>query len=193
MWEIAKLHGVPKTIVYDRDSKFTSNFYKGIFKGFGTNLNFITSYHPEIDGQIERVNRVIEYMLRMYVMDKPSKWEDHIHLVYFSYKNGYKKYLNMMPFEELYGIKCSMPVSWDNPTDRVVVGLDMLLEMEEKMVKIRKNLKSSQDRKKSCADKGRNHRDFKVRDHVFLKFKARHSSLKLGNCSKLAMHYCGPF
>jgi hypothetical protein len=61
------------------------------------------------------------------------------------------------------------------------------------MVKIRNNLKASQDRQKRCADKGRTHIEFKVGDHAFLKVKAKCSSLKLGNCSKLAAHYCGPF
>jgi hypothetical protein len=65
--------------------------------------------------------------------------------------------------------------------------------MEEKMVKIRKNLKASQYRKKRCTDKGKNHIMFKVVDHVFLKVKTRRNSLKLGNCSKLATYYCVPF
>jgi hypothetical protein len=69
MQEITKFHGVPKTIVSDIGSKFTSNFWKGIFKGFGTNMNFSTTYHPKIDGQTKRENWVIEDMLRMYVMD----------------------------------------------------------------------------------------------------------------------------
>jgi hypothetical protein len=66
------------------------------------NLNFITAYHPKSDGQIEKVNRVIEYILRMYVMEKPSKWEDYLHLVELSYNNGYQASLNMSPFEALY-------------------------------------------------------------------------------------------
>jgi len=65
--------------------------------------------------------------------------------------------------------------------------------MEEKVVKIRKNLMASQDRQKNYADKGRTHKEFKVVDHVFLKVKSRRNSMKLGNCSKLAMHYCGLF
>jgi len=81
--EVSRLHGVPKTIVSYRDPKFTSNFWKGLFKGFGTNLNLSTTYHPESDGKMERTNRIIEDMLRMYVMDHPSKWEDYIHLVEF--------------------------------------------------------------------------------------------------------------
>jgi hypothetical protein len=85
------------------------------------------------------------------------------------------------------------PVSWDNPTDRVVVGTDLLREMEEQMVKIKQNLKASLDGQKNYVVKGRNHREFKVGDHVLLKVNAKRSSLKLGNCSKPATCYCGPF
>jgi transposase InsO family protein len=84
MKEVARIHGVPKAIVSDRDPKFTSNFLKGLFKGFGTNLDLSTSYHPKSDGKTERTNRKIEDMLRMYVMDHPSKREDYIHLVEFA-------------------------------------------------------------------------------------------------------------
>jgi hypothetical protein len=187
------LHGVPKTIVSDIDSKFNLNFWKWFFKGFGKNMNFITSYHPESYGQIERVNRMIKDMLRMYVMDNPSKWEDYLHLVEFSYNNGYQSSLNMSPFEALYGRKYNTPVSWDNPIDHAIVGPELLREMEEHMVKIRQNSKASQDGKKSYVDKGKTHREFKVGDHIFLKVKATSSSLKLWKYSKLATCYCGPF
>jgi hypothetical protein len=73
----------------------------------------------------------------MYVMDKPSKWEDYLHLVEFDYNNGYKGSLKMRPFEALYGRKCSTPVSWYNPTYRVVLGPDFLKDMEDQMVKIK--------------------------------------------------------
>jgi transposase InsO family protein len=105
MKEVARLHGIPKTVVSDRDSKFSSKFWKGLFKGFGMNLNFSTTYHPDSNGQIERVNQVIEYMLRMYAMEKPSKWQDYLHLVEFAYNNGYQTSLKMSLFEALYGKK----------------------------------------------------------------------------------------
>jgi hypothetical protein len=187
------LHGIPKTIVSDRDPKFTLNFWKGFFKGFVTNLNFSTSYHSDFDGQTERVNKVIEDILRMYVMDKRSKWENYLHLVEFAYNNGYHASLKMSPFEALYGRKCNTPVRWDNPTDRTVIGPELLKEMEDQMLKITQNLKASQDRKKSYANKNRTHKEFKVGDHVFLKVKANRSSLKLGTCTKLAARFCGPF
>ena len=101
MREIARLHGIPKAIVSDRDSKFTSNFWKGLFKELGTSLNLSTAYHPQTDGQTERVNQVIEDMLRMYVMDQPSKWENYLYLVEFAYNNGYHTSLKMSPFGAL--------------------------------------------------------------------------------------------
>jgi hypothetical protein len=103
MREFFWLHGVPKEMVSERDPKFISNFWKGLFKGFGTNLNISTTYHPESNGKTKRTNRIIEDMLRMYVMDQPSKWEDFIHLVEFSYNNWYHASLKMSLFEALYG------------------------------------------------------------------------------------------
>jgi hypothetical protein len=179
--------------VFNRDPKFTSKFWKGLFNGFETNLNFSTAYHLKSDGQIERVNQVIKDMLRMYVMDKPSKREDYLHLVEFSYNNGNQASLKMNPFEALYGRKGNTQISWDNLADRAVVGPDLLRKIEEKMLKIKQNLKVAQDRQKIYVDKSRTHREFKVVDHVFLKVKAKRSSPKLGNCSKLAARYCGPF
>ena len=73
MKEIFKLHGLSKAIVSDIDVKFTSNFWKELFADLGTKLNFSTAYHPQTDGQTEKVNQVLEDMLRMYVMDKPTK------------------------------------------------------------------------------------------------------------------------
>jgi hypothetical protein len=70
-------------------------------------------------------------MLRMYVIDKPSKWEDYLHLVEFYYNNGYHTSLKMGPFEAFYGKKCNTQVSWDNPANRAVVGPKLLREMEE--------------------------------------------------------------
>ena len=93
-----------------------------MLEGFDSSLNMSTAYHPQTDGQTERVNQVIEDMLRMYVMDHPSKWEDYLHLVEFAYNNGYPSSLNMSPFEAVYGRKCNTPISWDNPMDRVIVG-----------------------------------------------------------------------
>jgi hypothetical protein len=157
--EVEQFHNIPKTIVSERDPKFTSNVWRGLLKGFGMNLNFSTTYHPESDGKIERVNQLIKDMIRMYVMDKPSKWEDYLYLVEFSYNNGYQSPLKMRLFEAIYDRKCNTTISWDNPTDRAVVGPELLKEMEEQLLKIKKKFKASQDRKKKCSNKGRTHRE----------------------------------
>jgi hypothetical protein len=101
----------------------------------------------------ERVNRVLEDMLRMHVMHQPKKWEDYLPLVEFSYNNGYQESLKMSPFEALYGRKCRIPISWDNLVDRITLGPEMLKEMEQEVVRIKKNMKVAQDRKKSYVDK----------------------------------------
>jgi hypothetical protein len=84
-------------------------------------LNFSTAYHLKSDGQTERVNKVIEDMLRMYVMDKRSKWENYLHMVEFAYNNVYQASLKMSPFKAVYGRRCNTPVSGDNPANRIVV------------------------------------------------------------------------
>jgi hypothetical protein len=129
----------------------------------------------------------------MYVRTKPNKWEDYIHLVEFAYNNGYQTSAKLSPFEVLYDRKCTTPISWDNPADRLMVGPKMLQEMENMVRKVQQNLKEAQDRQKSYADQKRRHLEFQTGDHVYLKVKARKSSLKLGNCAKLAPRFCGPF
>ena len=94
----------------------------------------------------------------MYVMDQPSKWEDYIHLVEFSYNNGYQASLKMSPFEAFYRKKCNTPVIWDNLADKVVVGPDLLKEMKVQMEKIKHNLKVAQDKQKICVDKDKTHK-----------------------------------
>jgi hypothetical protein len=193
MREISRMHEIPKAIVSDRDTKFTSNFWRESFKGFGTNMNFSTTYHPQSNGKTKRSNQVIENMLRMCVMDKPSKWKDYLNLVDFAYNNGYQVSLKMIPFETLYGRKCNTLVSWDKPTDREVLGPELLKDMEDHMVKIKQNLKVEQDRQKIYADNNWTAREFKVGKHVLLKVKPKKISLNLGSFTKLAPKLCGPF
>lgn len=160
MKETVRLHGIPKVIVSNRDSKFALNFWKGLFKSFQTNLKFSIAYHHQTHGQIERVNQVIEDMLRMHVIDIPFKLEDYLYLVEFSYNNGYHASLKMSPFEALYERKYNTLVSWDNLVDRLVIGLEMHKYVEEKIGKIKKNLKITHNRHKSYEDKSKSFREF---------------------------------
>ena len=96
------LHVVSNKIISDKDAKFTSRFWKQLFVGLVTKLDFSTTYHSQTNGQIKRVNKILEDMFRMYVMHKQRKWEEYLPLVEFSYNNGYRDYLRMSLFEDLY-------------------------------------------------------------------------------------------
>jgi hypothetical protein len=85
-------------------------------------------------------------MLPMYLRKKPNKWEDYLHLVEFAYNSGYQTSAKLSPFEILYGRKCTTLISWDNPADRLMVGPEMLQEMENIVRKVQQNLKEAYDR-----------------------------------------------
>jgi hypothetical protein len=131
MKEIFRLYGMPKEIVFDKDMEFTSKFWKSLMAGLESKLLFSTAYHPQTDGQIERVNQILKDMLRMHVMHQPRKWEDYLPLVEFAYNNGHQTSLKMSPFESLYGRLCNTPVNWSNPINKISFGPDMLKEMEQ--------------------------------------------------------------
>ena len=86
-----------------RGCKFTSKFWKDLFASLGTKLGFSTTYHSQTDRQTKRVNRILEDMLRIYVMHQQQKLEDYLPLVEFAYNNGYQEYMRMSAFEEMYG------------------------------------------------------------------------------------------
>jgi hypothetical protein len=111
MKEIFRLHGILKMVISDRDVKFTSAFWKELFAGINTNLNFSMSYHLQTDGHTKRTNQIVEDMLCMYIRTKPNKWEDYLHLVEFAYNNGYQTSAKLFPFEILYDRNCMTPIS----------------------------------------------------------------------------------
>ena len=86
---IVCLHGVPRTIVSDRGTQFTSKFWNQLHQTLGTRLEFSTTFHPQIDGQTERGNEILEDMLRACVLDYRSSWDDNFPCAEFSYNNSY--------------------------------------------------------------------------------------------------------
>ena len=108
--EIVSKHGVPKKIVTDRGSVFTSAFWKQLHEALGSKLDFSTSYHPEIGGQTERTNQILEDMLRACALDFGGTWEDHLPLAEFSYNNSYQSSLKAAPYDILYGRKYRSPI-----------------------------------------------------------------------------------
>ena len=103
MERIVCLHGVPKKIVSDRGTQFTSYFLQQVHSSLGTKLNFSTAYHPQIDGQTERINQILEDILRACALQYGTSWDKSLPYAEFSYNNSYQKSLNMAPFKVLYG------------------------------------------------------------------------------------------
>ena len=151
--EIFRLHGIPKAIISDRDVKFIGNFWRSVFSRLEMQLKFSTAYHLQMDGQTERVNQIVEDMLRMYVMNNPTKWEDYLYLANFAYKNGYQDSSKMSHFEVLYGWKCRAPVTWDSPVDRLMLGPDLLFDLEQLVTKVQGNHKEAQVSQKIYVNK----------------------------------------
>ena len=131
--EIVRLHGVPASIVSDRDARFTSLFWKGFQKAMGTTLDMSTAFHPQTDGQTERVNQVMEDMLRACVLDFKGGWEDHLSLIEFAYNNSYQASIGMAPYEALYGRPCRTPVCWAEVGDKELLGPELVWETSESL------------------------------------------------------------
>jgi hypothetical protein len=193
MSRIICLHGVPKKIVSDRGTQFTSHFWQQLHEALGTHLNFSSAYHPQTDGQTEKTNQILEDMLRACVLQDQSRWDKRLPYAEFSYNNSYKASLKMSPFQALYGRSCRTPMQWDQPGEKQVFGPDILLEAEENIKMVRENLKIAQSRQRSYADTRRRELSFEVRDFVYLKVSPIRGVRRFGVKGKLAPHYVGPY
>jgi hypothetical protein len=120
-------------------------------QAMGTRLDFSTAYHPLSDGQTERVNKVLEDLLRACVLTFDRNWESSLSYGEFSYNNSYQASIKMSPFEALYGRKCQTPLMWSNIGERTLEGPTFIKEAEEKVALIRKRLLEAQSRQKSYA------------------------------------------
>jgi hypothetical protein len=191
--EVICLHRIPKKIISDRDSRFTLRFWTSLSSALRMQLNLSTAYHPETDGKTERVNQVMEDMLRMYVMDNQTHWEKYLTLVEFAYNNSFHSSIGMSPYEALYGSPCITPLSWERLEDRVTVGLELIQEMEEHVIHIRQRLKEAQDRQKIYVDAHRTNRSYKVGDQVFIRIRPNKSTIRFRKGTKLSPRFIGPF
>nr|GEV07180.1 putative reverse transcriptase domain-containing protein [Tanacetum cinerariifolium] len=169
--EIIARHGVPVSIISDRDGQFASHLWQALQKALGTKLNMSTAYHLETDGQSKRTTQTLEDMLRACVMDFGGSWDTHLPLVEFSYNNSYHKRIKCAPFEALYGRKCRSPMIWTEIGESQLIGSEIVQETTKKIVQIKERLKTARSHQKSYADKRRKPLEFKVGDRVLLKLK----------------------
>nr|GEY96377.1 putative reverse transcriptase domain-containing protein [Tanacetum cinerariifolium] len=163
--EVFCRHGVPISIISDRDSKFTSRFWQSLQETLGTRLDMSTAYHPETDGQSERTIQTLEDMLRACVID----------------------------FEALYGRKYRSPVCWSDIGDSQLTGPKLIQETNEKIVQIKNRLLTARSRQKSYADVRRRLLEFNVGDKVMLKVSPWKGVIRFGKRRKLSLRFIGPF
>nr|GFB57481.1 putative reverse transcriptase domain-containing protein [Tanacetum cinerariifolium] len=193
MKKVVTRHGIPVSIISDRDPRFASNFWRAFQKALGTRLDMSTAYHPKTDGQSERTIQTLEDMLRACVIDFGNGWERHLPLVEFSYNNSYHASIKAAPFEALYGCKCRSPVCWAEVGDAQLIGPKIIQETTEKIVQIKQRLQAVRDRQKSYADVRRKPLEFQVGDKVMLKVSPWKGVVRFGKRGKLNPRYIGPF
>ncbi|GJX63196.1 putative reverse transcriptase domain-containing protein [Tanacetum coccineum] len=190
---IVARHGIPASIIYDRDGRFTLNFWRSFQKALGTDISMSTAYHPETDGQSERTIQTLEDMLRACVIDFGKGWVKHLPLAEFSYNNSYHASIKAAPYEALYGRKCRSPICWAEVGEAQLTGPELIQETTEKIVLIKQRMQAAQDRQKSYADRKRKPMEFEVGDRVMLKVSPWKGVVRFGKRGKLNPRYVGPF
>ncbi|WVZ97465.1 hypothetical protein U9M48_043002 [Paspalum notatum var. saurae] len=190
---IVCLHGVPKRIISDRGSQFTSRFWEQLHNSLDTKLRFSTAYHPQTDGQTERTNQILEDMLRACAIQYGTSWDKCLPYAEFSYNNSYQASLKKSPFEALYGKRCRTPLFWNQTGEKQVFGPDIIQDAEQQLRIVQENLRVAQSRQRSYADVRRRDLSFKVDDHVYLKVSPMRGIRRFNMKGKLAPRYIGPF
>ncbi|GKB90458.1 putative reverse transcriptase domain-containing protein [Tanacetum coccineum] len=191
--EVVTRHGIPLSIICDRDPRFASNFWRSLQNALGTSLDMSTAYHPQTDGQSERTIQTIEDMLRACAIDFRKGWVNHLPLVEFSYNNSYHASIKAVPFEALYGRMCRSPVCWTEVGEAQILGPELIQETTEKIVQIKERMQSDRDRQKSYVDLKRKPMEFQVGDKVMLKVSPWKGVVRFGKRGKLNPRYVGHF
>ncbi|GJZ57397.1 reverse transcriptase domain-containing protein [Tanacetum coccineum] len=191
--EVVCRHGVPISIILDRDIHFTSRLCRSLQKALGTNLDMSTAYHPQTDGQSKRTIQMLKDMLHACVIDFGSSWDRHLPLVKFSYNNSYHASIKAAPFEDLYRQKCRLPVCWSEVGDSQLTSPKLIREMTDKIVQIKNRLLTARGCQKSYADRRTKLLEFNVEDMVLLKVSPWKGVIHFRKRGKLSLRYIRPF
>ena len=132
-------------------------------------MNFSTDFHPQTDGQSERVIQVLEDMFRGRELDFLGSWDRYIPLMEFAYNNSYQSNSGMSSYEALYGRRCRTPMCWTELHEHKIIGPDLVKDTEEKVWIIQQRLKAVSDRQRSYANLKRRDIAYEVGDKIFLK------------------------
>jgi hypothetical protein len=159
----------------------------------GTKLDFNTAYHPQTDGQTERVNKVLKDLLTACVLTFDRSWESSLPYAEFSYNNSHQTSIKMSPFEALYGRKCQTPLMWSNVGEKALERSAFVKEAEEKVALVRRRLLEAQSWQKSYADNRRRELRFEEGDFVYLKVSPMRGVRRFQVKGKLAPRFVGPY
>ena len=155
-------------------------------------LNLSTAEHPQTDGQTERVNQVLEDMLRAYVSKRQSNWEDYLPILEFAYNSSKHVTTGFSPFMLMYGFQPRSPVTVGLANEKIQQVKDFLQNHMDILRVARQNVRQTQDRYKKFADAHRRSLTFQEGDQVFLRVPDSSQSLKTGPVPKLSPRFCGP-
>jgi hypothetical protein len=192
--DIVRLHGLPESIVSDRDPVFTSAFWQALFKASGSKLLLSFAFHPQTDGQTEAVNKAIGMYLRCLTGDQPRQWLCWLPWAEYTYNTAFHTALKETPFKLVYGRELPSMRSYDPSEVQVVAVAQTLAQQEEFLQDVRLRLEQAQQISKQQYD--RHHRDvrFFVGDWVWLRLHHRpHGSLAASSTGKLRQRYYGPY
>jgi hypothetical protein len=191
---IVKLHGLPQSIVTDRDTIFVSQFWKTLFKLYKVNLKLSTAYHPQTDGQSERVNQCLEMYLRCAVHDSPKSWKSWLSLAEIWYNSSLHSALGCSPFKALYGYEPNLGAVPTITPDVAPSVADIIAHREKHLQSLKENLAKAQNRMKQLADEKRQDYSFSVGDQVLLKLQPyTQSTVASRPYPKLSYKYYGPY
>ena len=191
---VVKLHGIPKTLISDRDPRFTAELYKAIMQSLDVKQGFSTAYHPQTDGQTERVNRCLEDYLRAYVAGQHELWEQFLPMAEFAYNNSYHTSINTTPFVLNYGVEPLSPLMLQISTVKephCPVASQFTADMRDAITMAQSCLKVARDKQEKFANKRRIDVKFQKGDMVML--RTSHLSVIGKKVRKLAPKYVGPF
>ncbi|KZV31629.1 peroxidase 64 [Dorcoceras hygrometricum] len=192
--EIVRLHGVPRSIVSDRDSVFMSTFWREIFRLQGTKLAMSSAYHPETDGQTEVLNRCIETYLRCFASEQPRAWSTWVPWAEYWYNTAYQTAAGMTPFEVVYGRRPPVITRFLPAESKVAAVGRELLDRDEVLRQLKYNLGRAQQRMTKYANNHRRDLEFTEGDSVFLKLRPhRQQSVCSRIFQKLSPRYYGPY
>ena len=191
---VCKLHGMPKSIISDRDPVFMSNFWKELFRMSSTKLRMSSAYHPQSDGQTEAVNKMLEQYLRAFVHAEMKLWEKYLHWAEWHYNSAKHSSTGVTPYEIVYNQPPpSLPQYVIGTSRNEVVNAD-LTKRQELLDKLHSKLLKAQSVMKYYADKKRLPHPFKVGDQVLVKLRPyRQRTARNSPFSKLAQRSYGPF